>query len=164
MPRQDLHCADTLITVASDCKARSAAVPMERGGKPTVATIQYEMLSGQPYHFTQEEVLFESHVRRSELTPSEIKRRRQEIWNEFFSKSQACLRASPLPKSYGWGIHFDKHGKAALVARESADYEKLVQSKKSSVKCVPAMRNKRATKTEGVGAQADGRRKRFYAA
>jgi hypothetical protein len=148
MPRQDLHCVDTLITVAPDCKARSATVPMERGGKPTVATIQYDMLAGQPYHFTQEEVLFESHIRRSELAPSEIKRRRKELWEEFFSRSQACLRASPLPKSYGWGIHFDKHGKAALVARESSDYDRLVHSTKRGVKCVPAMRNKRAAKTE----------------
>ena len=144
MPPQDLSCVDTFILVAPDCKAAAAIVPVLRGGLPTVATIQYEMLSQHPYHYTQPEVLFESHVRRSSLKPAEIKRRRQELWDAFFFKSQACLRASPLAKSYGWGIHFNKQGKGALVARESCEYRRLADAEGGNMKRVLAMRNKRA--------------------
>lgn len=144
MPVQDLTCRDTLILVAPDCGAEKATVPQPRGDAPTVATIQYEMLSEHPYRFTQPEILFESFVRRSGLTTAEIKRQRRELWDQFFSKSQACLRASPLPKTYGWGIHFNGEGKGALVARETAAYRRLADPAQGKVKQVAAMRNKRA--------------------
>ena len=146
MPLQDLTCRDTLILVAPDCGAEKATVPQPRGASPTVASIQYELLSAHPYEFTQPEVLFESFVRRSGLTATEIKRQRRELWDQFFSKSQACLRASPLPKTYGWGIHFNGEGKGALVARESKQYAAFAKTKKSGVTLVFAMRNKRAAK------------------
>ena len=144
MPAQDLTCCDTLILVAPDCGAENATVPPPRGDAPTVATIQYEMLSVHPYQFTQPEILFESFVKRSGLSTAEIKRQRSELWEQFFSKSQACLRASPLPKTYGWGIHFNSEGKGALVARESAEYRRLADPARGKVKQVAAMRNKRA--------------------
>ena len=37
----------------------------------------------------------------------------------------ACMRSSPLPKTYGWGLHFDAAGRVALVSLESPDYERL---------------------------------------
>jgi hypothetical protein len=146
MPAQDLACCDTLILVAADCGAEKATVPQRRGEASTVASIQYELLSAHPYEFTQPEILFESFVQRSGLTKAEIARQRRELWEQFFSKSQACLRASPLPKTYGWGIHFNDQGKAALVARESAEYRRLADPGRGKVKQVPAMRNKRAGK------------------
>ncbi|WP_370872528.1 DUF6157 family protein [Paenibacillus zeirhizosphaerae] len=36
--------------------------------------------------------------------------------------SQACLRASMLPKKLGWGIHFNGEGKLALIPMESELY------------------------------------------
>jgi len=146
MAKQDLESKDTFILVAPDCKADEGTPPKPRRGKPTVAEIQFEMLSQHPYRYTQPEVLFESHVRRRGLAEAEIKRRRQELWDEFFSKSQACLRASPLPKTYGWGIHFNGEGKAALVARESKQYAQFAKPKKGGPALFFAMRNKRATK------------------
>jgi hypothetical protein len=146
MPPQDLTCRDTLILVAPDCGAEKATVPQPRGDAPTVASIQYELLSSHPYQFTQPEVLFESFVRRQGLTAAEIKRERCELWERFFSKSQACLRASPLPKTYGWGIHFNHEGKAALVARESRQYAAFAKAPKGGPELVFAMRNKRIAK------------------
>ena len=146
MSQQDLTCIDTFILVSPDCKAVTGTVPKSRGAAPTVAEIQYEMLSRHPYQYTQPEVLFESHVRRSGLKEAEIKKQRHELWDTFFSKSQACLRASPLPKTYGWGIHFNHEGKAALVARESKKYAQLAEAKRNAPALFFAMRNKRAAK------------------
>jgi len=35
----------TLIAVADDCPVSTSMVPVERNGKPTVATLQYGMIS-----------------------------------------------------------------------------------------------------------------------
>ena len=44
---------------------------------------------------------------------------------DFFSKGQACFRASPLTKRYGWGVHSDSEGKIAIYPVESKEYKKL---------------------------------------
>ncbi len=143
--RQDLECRATFITVAADCPATQATVPQPKGGRETVASLQYALLAGEPYRYTQPEILFETYLRRTDLSAAERIRHREELWDAFFSKSMACLRASPLPKTYGWGLHFDAEGKGALVARESKEYARLAESKKNGgLKVVAAMRNQRA--------------------
>ena len=42
---------------------------------------------------------------------------------EFFARPQACLRGSPLPKTYGWRLLFDDDGRVALCAVESPVYQ-----------------------------------------
>lgn len=137
---------DTFIAVAEDCKVTAAKVPEERGGKRTVATMQYAMLS-QPASHTQEEVLFDVWLARQGdagkldidvLAADEI----DAIRVEFFAKGQACLRASPLTKTHGWGVLFDSDGKASLVAMESAEYQTHLANADLTV--VKAMRSKRA--------------------
>lgn len=54
----------TLIAVADDCPVAGAVVPVPRGDVRTVAVVQYELLSGQPFQPTQRDVLFETWVRR----------------------------------------------------------------------------------------------------
>lgn len=49
----DLNYYNTLIAVADDCPVDHSVVPPPCGGKPTVAVLQYEMLSGSPHTFTQ---------------------------------------------------------------------------------------------------------------
>ena len=142
--RQDLECRATFITVSADCPAEKATVPRPKGGRETVASVQYALLAEEPHRYTQPEILFETYLRRSELSAAEKIKRRDELWDVFFSKSMACLRASPLPKTYGWGLHFDAEGKGALVARESKEYARLAELKKSGLKVVAAMRNQRA--------------------
>ncbi len=111
---EDLNYYDTLIAVADDCPVDHSVVPTPRGGKPTVAVLQYEMLSGNPHAHTQEDVLFESWAARQDIPEDRLSRKR--LRQEFFSKPQACLRSSPLPKKYGWGLLFDGDGKVALLA------------------------------------------------
>ena len=59
---------------------------------------------------------------------------------------RACLRASDLGKSYGWGIHADAAGRLALHPCGSAEYDELASGRASDgtpVKVVRAMRAKR---------------------
>ena len=54
------------------------------------------------------------------------------------------MRASPLPKRYGWGVHYDHEGRIAIHAVESATYEHLVHGGEGGPKLLKAMRSKRA--------------------
>ncbi len=54
----------------------------------------------------------------------------------------ACMRASPLPKSHGWGLHFNPKGKVALVAVGSPEYKQL--SGDRAIEQTRGMRSKRA--------------------
>jgi hypothetical protein len=140
----DLNYYETLIAVADDCPVSSSEVPVPRGGKATAAVVQYTMLSTDPYRHTQEDVLFESWLARqegtAEKTPDEVERLR----HEFFAKPQPCLRSSPLPKKYGWGLRFDRQGRVALLPRESAEYSKIIAGEAGPVKILKALRSSRA--------------------
>ncbi len=59
----------TLIAVAADCPVTRGVVPTERGGKPTVALLQYTMLVHSPSVHTQDDVLFESWLHRQPRPP-----------------------------------------------------------------------------------------------
>lgn len=128
---------NTFIEVADDCPVSSGTVPPAKEGVPSVARLQYEMLRGNPYRYDSDEALFSVFAVRKDIAGSEWEERRQ----TFFSKGQACFRASPLPKSYGWGVHCDKEGKLALYGREEAEYQQLVDD--DSIKKLKAMRSKR---------------------
>ncbi|WP_370583336.1 DUF6157 family protein [Pedobacter sp. ASV28] len=56
-------------------------------------------------------VLFQVYAKRKSLVVQEMEEARKLL----FSKGQACLRASPLTKRYGWGIHSDHEGKNSTV-------------------------------------------------
>ena len=123
----------TFITAAPDCPARGGEEPEGT----SVAAVQFAILAGQPpYTLTSDDLLFETEKQRKGLVGTDEERA------AFFAKPKACLRASPLAKRYGWGIHHDEHGRIALIARSSSDYERLSSSK--DLKVVPAMRNKKA--------------------
>ncbi len=138
---QEHNYYNTFITVAEDCPVTEAKIPNQRGGKPTVATMQYEMLHQHPLTHTQEEVLFDVWFERQGfegLAADEVATVRE----RFFAKGQPCLRASPLTKTHGWGVYFDEAGRAQLHAMESAEYARL--STDETVTVLPAMRSKRA--------------------
>jgi hypothetical protein len=134
---------NTFICVAKDTRAATGKEPPERDGSPSVARLQYELLTSKPCKLTQEEILFEVYARRQELSAAEVKKRRKELWTEFFSKSQACLRASPLPKTYGWGIHFDEQGRASLHAVDSREYRRFAGDRSGKLQVVFAMSSTR---------------------
>nr|WP_295930670.1 DUF6157 family protein [uncultured Dyadobacter sp.] len=128
---------NTFIEVADDCPAISGEVPPMKGEGKTIAGIQYDMIRKNPYQFTSDDVLFQVFAERKDLTESEL----DEARKQFFSKGQACLRASPLAKRYGWGVHHDEQGKVALYACDSPEYQKFVHDEET--KTVKAMRSSR---------------------
>lgn len=135
------HYYRTLIAVADDCPVSRGTPPSARGDKPTVAALQYRMLADHPFRFTQPEVLFDVWLERQalgELPEAE----RARLHAAFFAKPQACLRASPLPKQYGWGLLFDEAGRIALCPMESPTYQELIAGGQVQVR--KAMRSRRA--------------------
>ncbi|OEU85378.1 hypothetical protein DB35_15285 [Streptomyces abyssalis] len=115
----------TLIAVADDCPVTRGVVPAARGGRKTVAVLQYEMLTERPGRLTQEDVLFESWFLRRPGAGGLAGPEAAALREEFFSKEQPCLRASPLPKKYGFGLLFDDDGLVTLCPVESGEYARL---------------------------------------
>jgi hypothetical protein len=130
--------------VAPDCPVTTAAVPAAKGAAPTVAVIQYELLTARPYALTLEDLIFATHARRADLPKVEAKARAAAIRAELFAKPHPCMRASPLPKKYGWGVHHDGAGRMALYGVESEQYRRFASGTVEGVKLVVAMRSKRA--------------------
>lgn len=129
---------DTFIEVAPDCVVTAAEPPPTRRGAATVANLQYALLIDAPYRYTSDELLFEVHVTRAAI--SETDRPRELA--VFLARPQPCLRSSPLPKRYGWGIHHDSAGRIALVALGSAHYDELLEN--DAVRRVRALASRRS--------------------
>ncbi|MEF3311737.1 DUF6157 family protein [Paenibacillus sp. GYB004] len=132
---------DTFITVAPDCPAETGTVPPDKKAGKTKPGIEYELASSQPYGYTMEELMYEAYVRHKGITREELSESGTRIRDEFYSTPKACLRASMLPKKYGWGIHFNGEGKLALVPMESPEYRKFAEGAGGDVKVLAAMRN-----------------------
>ncbi len=134
---------DTFIAVAEDCPAEAGTVPPETA-RPSVAALSYALLDGRPYELTSADVLFTVYADRAGIPAGERPAARE----AFFAKDQACLRASPLGKRYGWGLHADAEGRLALVGRETPEYAELaagrVPGSATPVTVVRAMRSSRA--------------------
>lgn len=135
-----MNYVNTFIAVAQDCKATSGKIPPSRGSSETVAQIQYRMIAGSPYLYTQEDILFESWFARQKLSTTEDEKNK--LRDEFFKKDQPCLRTSPLTRTYGWGIVFDAAGRAALCSVDSEEYQQFEES--DAYTTVKALRTKRA--------------------
>jgi Family of unknown function (DUF6157) len=135
---------NTFVLVAPDCPVTAAVVPVARGANPTIPVIQYELLTTRPYRLTLENLIFETHVRRVGLSRGEARDRAAEIRAELFARPQACMRASVLPKKYGWGVHYDGQGRIALYAMESEEYRRFAVGAVAGVKVVAALRSQRA--------------------
>jgi hypothetical protein len=125
---------DTFIEVADDCKVSAGKVPEVKHGKKTIASMQFELLSKNPYKYTSDDVIFQVFAEKNDLTASEYESARE----HFFSKGQPCLRASPLTKQFGWGVHCDKQGKVALCGVETVQYQNFIAD--PTVKKIKAMR------------------------
>lgn len=125
---------NTLIEVAEDCPVCSAEIPIEKG-KPTIASIQYRLIKDNPYQFTSDEILFSVFVIRNNITENQLKPAKA----TFFAKGQPCLRSSPLPKRYGWGIHSNHEGRLAIIPCESEEYKSLQADK--NLRIIKAMRS-----------------------
>ncbi len=127
---------NTFIEVAEDTKAVCGTKPPAKENK-TVAEMQYALIAENPYAYTSDDVLFKVYAERNNLSPDTY----EEARAQFFSKGQACLRTSPLAKTYGFGIHSDANGKVALAAMESKAYTGFL--KDESVKKEKAMKSRK---------------------
>jgi len=79
------------------------------------------MLIDAPGPWIQEDIQFASspEVRgRDALSDEEL----EGFHREYFAQPRACLRASPLPKAFGWGLHYDADGRITMHAVDSAEY------------------------------------------
>ncbi len=130
---------NTFIEVAEDCPAKAAEIPPQKGTEKTAANIQFEMIAHHPYQYTSDEVVFQVFAEKNKLKGSTMLKEARE---QFFSKGQPCLRASPLTKRYGWGVHSNEKGQVALYALESKEYKTFLKDKECQR--VKAMRSKRA--------------------
>lgn len=126
---------NTFIEIADDCPATIGEIPPTKSDAKTVANIQFEMVSKNPYKYSSDDVLFQVFADKNDLAESEYKEARE----KFFSKGQPCFRASPLTKRYGWGVHNDKDGKMAIFAVESNEY--TTHSTDKALKVVKAMKS-----------------------
>lgn len=98
------------------------------------------MIAGAPYAHTSDDVIFTVHADRAGIPEDE----RAAARAEFFSRGQACLRASPLVKTHGWGVHSDGQGRVALVAVESPQYAAMASDTRLAK--VEGMRSSRTVK------------------
>lgn len=127
---------NTLIEAAADTKVVKGTIPPSKSNK-TVAERQYELIASAPYQYTSDDIIFQVYAERRDLTPDEYPEARA----VFFSRGQACLRASPLTKTYGYGIHSNSEGRIALYGMETAIYQKFVADDNTAK--VKAMRSTR---------------------
>lgn len=138
MPLHTTNYTNTFIEVAVDCPVTLAEIPPLKGESKTIARLQFEMIYDNPYKFTSDEVIFKCYALKNEISRSE--------WEsaniEYFSKGQACMRASALTKRYGFGVHFDEEGKMAIYPLESEEYQKFASDQ--NVSHLKAMRSKKA--------------------
>lgn len=129
------------VRVAPDCPATVAQIPPQRATAPTVAQLQYEILIDAPYRYTSDDVLFLVHAARAGFDLDDVEETAA-ARAEFFGTPQACFRASPLTKRYGWGLHHDDQSRLALVPLGSDRYAELAAD--AELKQLEAMRSRRA--------------------
>ncbi|WP_375781277.1 DUF6157 family protein [Bradyrhizobium sp. ma5] len=141
-PLYSTNCFNPLIRVAEDCPAQRGEEPQLRGSQPTVAVLQFQMIAGAPYKYTSDDVVFATSSAGRALDPKAAKKARSLARETFFSRGQACMRASPLGKRFGWGVHADAEGRIALFAVDSKRYQALAGD--PEVAQTRAMRSKRA--------------------
>lgn len=119
---------NTLIVVSDDCPVAVATPPTKEG---TIAERQFARLSAAPYAMTSDELLLAVENDRKGPVTAET----------FFARPQACLRASPLVKKHGYGLHHNRESRIALVAVESEAYARLLAD--PDVEKRPGMRSAR---------------------
>jgi len=125
---------DTFIEVSDDTKANCGTQPPTKD-KKSVAEMQYELISKNPYKYTSDDIFFQVFADKNDLTEAEYKQARE----QFFSKGQPCFRASPLTKTYGFGVHCDSNGKVAIYGKETPEYQNFLFD--TNVKKLKAMKS-----------------------
>lgn len=132
---------DTFIRVAEDCPAQTGETPPRRV-PPSVAELQHRLLTDDPYTLTEEDLYVRVHGLRRDLGEDEIAATWASLHDEVYAKPQACLRASPLTKRYGFGAHYDSEGRIGLHPVGSDGYARCAAD--ATLTQLGAMRSRRA--------------------
>lgn len=130
---------NTFITIAPDCPATAGTVPAAGRSGKTKALIEYELLTEHPYAYTGEDLHFEVHVRHKGIPAETVALKGAQIREELLRKPYPCMRASMLPKKYGWGVHYNEEGKIAIYGVETAEYRELAE--RGDIRRLAAMRS-----------------------
>ena len=124
------------ITIAPDCPVHAGEVP---GKTESVPGLQYRLLTERPYTLTGDELIFAVHLVHKNIgADADLDAVRRAL----FAKPHPCMRASMLPKRYGWGVHYDEAGRIALYGAETAAYQQ--HAARDDLKILAAMRNRKA--------------------
>ncbi|GIN58307.1 hypothetical protein J8TS2_26260 [Lederbergia ruris] len=115
---------NTFITISEDSGVTEAIVPVPRNNKPTIASIEYDLMRDHPYEYTQADVQFKTFLIKNQVDSGNL----DELREQFFAKPKACFRASPLVKKYGWGIHYNQQGKIAIYGVDSEEYQRFLDN------------------------------------
>ncbi len=114
-----------IVLVAEDSPAAAPTPPPARRATPTAAEVQYALLAAEPFRWTENEVLFESWWRRQDRAATASAEEKEQARAAFLATPRPCLRASPLPQRYGWGLVFDEDDRVALCPVDSPQYRAL---------------------------------------
>ncbi|WP_222433376.1 DUF6157 family protein [Vibrio cyclitrophicus] len=106
---------EELILISQDTIATQSEIPPE---SDAITCIVYEVLTENPYRFTEPELHCEVHYERRGMHHLKI--------------GSYSIKRSNLLKKYGWGIHKDSDGRLALVASDTDKYVRLSQTIKTS--------------------------------
>lgn len=138
------HWTNMVVVVAPDCPVYEGVEPVSKRDSKPAHVIQYELLSENPYRYTFEEQLFEVFLRHKGYPADMAVEEREQIREELLSKSHPCMRASMLPKKYGWGVHYNAEGKIALYGMETEAYQNLLdEAKRGGLELQVGMRSSR---------------------
>lgn len=125
--------SNTFISVASDYSLSVAKTDPKEG---TIGAHQLAAIIEKPYQMTSDDLLFMVYAQRNGISGDD-----QTAREAFFAKPQACLRASPLVKTLGFGVHHDESAKIAAFAIESERYSELLNDQ--TINKVAGMRSKK---------------------
>jgi hypothetical protein len=117
---------EELMRVAENCPVRKGTEPPDDRKSKTISRIKFEVLSENPYKFTEYEFFFHVHYVIRKKTNLKIQ--------------SYILQRVALARKWGWGIHRDGNGKLALVGCETDKYRQLADD--PSVKKTKAWRAK----------------------
>jgi len=136
---------NTFVRVAQDCPTERGLVPVSKGPGKTLHELQFDLLTEHPYTYDLDELIVETHIRHKLASDAVDEAKRAAVRAELLAKSHPCMRASMLPKKFGWGVHYDENGRIAIYPMESEQYAQL--SERPDLKQEYAMRNKKAVKS-----------------
>ncbi|WP_243767447.1 DUF6157 family protein [Paenibacillus agricola] len=133
----------TFIQVAADCPVEYGVVPISKKEAKPAHIIQYELLKEHPYFYNHEELLFQVYLLHKGIPLDQSGDILRQIREDLFKKSHPCLRASQLPKKYGWGVHYNEVGRIAIYGKETPEYRDFLEQAGNKLTLLKAMRNKR---------------------